>query len=193
VSAIEAPALFELLEHCGALRKGHFLLSSGLHSPAYVQCALLLQEPARARRVGKALARRLRDLGAESVLSPAMGGLILGHEVAAALGVPFRFVERSGGGFELRRGFSLRAGERVVLVEDVVTTGLSTREAAAVAERLGAKVVGYAALLDRGGGGELPGGLCALAQIDFPAYEPGKCPLCADGGVAEKPGSRPGL
>jgi orotate phosphoribosyltransferase len=188
----DAAAVLDLLARSGALRQGHFLLSSGLHSPAYVQCALLLQEPARARRVGRALADRLRDLNADSVLSPALGGVILGHEVAVALAVPFRFVERSGAGFAMRRGFSLNAGERVVLVEDVVTTGLSTREAAAVAESQGAVVAGYGALLDRGGGATLPGGLRSLARLDFPVYEPAQCPLCAGGSVVEKPGSRPG-
>lgn len=119
-------ALRDLLRESGALREGHFLLSSGLHSSGYVQCALLLESPARARRVGEWLAERLAAYRADSVLSPALGGVIIGHETAVALGVPFRFVERREGEFTLRRGFRLAAGERVVVVEDVVTTGKST-------------------------------------------------------------------
>ncbi|MGE5234184.1 MAG: orotate phosphoribosyltransferase, partial [Acidobacteriota bacterium] len=129
---IDERSLRALLEESGALREGHFRLSSGLHSPAYVQCALLLQEPARARRLGGELARRLAEHRPESVLSPALGGVVIGHEVAAALGVPFRFTERQEGAMALRRGFALRGGERVAVVEDVVTTGKSTRECAAV-------------------------------------------------------------
>jgi len=117
-----------LFESCGALRRGHFRLSSGLHSSAYVQCAMLLEAPERAAEMGAALAARLRQHRVESVLSPALGGVIIGHETAAALGVPFRFCERENGAMALRRGFALRDGERVAVVEDVVTTGKSTRE-----------------------------------------------------------------
>ncbi len=120
--------LVRLLEESGALRRGHFQLSSGLHSTAYVQCALLLEDPARARGVGQALAEELRPHHPDSVLSPALGGMIIGHEVAAALGVPFRFTERKGDELGFRRGFTLRPGEQVVIVEDVVTTGRSTLE-----------------------------------------------------------------
>ena len=141
--------VLSLLEACGALRRGHFLLSSGLHSAAYVQCALLLEEPRRARRVGALLAARFSGIEVESVLSPALGGVIVGHEVAAALGVPFRFAERDGERLALRRGFALGAGERVVVVEDVVTTGKSTRETAELALAAGAQVVGIGAILDR--------------------------------------------
>ncbi len=124
-----------LLEESGALRRGHFLLSSGLHSTAYVQCALLLEDPVRARRVGQDLAEELRAFHPDSIVSPALGGVIIGHEVAAALGVPFRFTERKGDEMGFRRGFGLRQGERVVIVEDVVTTGRSTLETAALATR----------------------------------------------------------
>jgi orotate phosphoribosyltransferase len=185
--------LRELLATSGALREGHFRLSSGLHSPAYVQCALLLEDPARARAVGAALAEPLREHRPDSVLSPALGGVIIGHEVAAALGVPFRFTERAEGTMALRRGFALRPGERVVVVEDVVTTGKSTREAAAVAEQLGALVVAMGAILDRSGGAhEFAVPFAALLALEFPLWEVAVCPLCAAGGVAEKPGSRPG-
>lgn len=182
-----------LLEESGALRHGHFQLSSGLHSPAYVQCALLLELPARARRVGEALAERLRPYRPDSVLSPALGGLIIGHEVAAALGVPFRFTERKEGEMSLRRGFVLRPGERLVVVEDVVTTGRSTREAAAVAQALGASVEAVGAIIDRTAGGNpfaVP--FEALLRLALPNYPAESCPLCAAGGRPEKPGSRPG-
>lgn len=190
--ATEADELLALLEECGALRRGHFLLSSGLHSSAYVQCALLLEEPRRARWVGERLGRRLAGLGADSILSPALGGVIVGHEVAAALGVPFRFVERSGEQLALRRGFALRPGERVVVVEDVVTTGKSTRETMELATALGAVPVGVGAILDRSPAPDpfaLP--FAALGRLELPAYRAQECPLCAAGSAAEKPGSRP--
>jgi orotate phosphoribosyltransferase len=191
--ATDRQRLERMLEESGALRRGHFLLSSGLHSPAYVQCALLLEEPARARRVGGELAGALRDLAPDSVLSPALGGVIIGHEVAAALGVPFRFTERQGERMELRRGFALRPGERVVVVEDVVTTGRSTRETIDVAAGHGAQAVGVGAIIDRTGGRpvfDVP--FRALIALDLPAHAAADCPLCAAGGQAEKPGSRPG-
>ncbi len=187
-----AARLLRLLEESGALRRGHFQLSSGLHSPAYVQCALLLQDPARARAVAAELAARLRPHRLDSVLSPALGGLVIGHEVAAALGVPFRFAEREAGEMTLRRGFTLAAGERVAIVEDVVTTGKSTKETADVATARGAEVVAVGALLDRSGarhGFAVP--FVALAKLDLPAYTPADCPLCRDGQPLAKPGSRP--
>jgi orotate phosphoribosyltransferase len=188
----DAAAWRGLLAACGALREGHFALSSGLHSPAYVQCALLLEDPARARRAGEALARRLADLEPESVLSPALGGVLIGHETAAALRVPFRFTERKDGRMELRRGFHLRPGERVVVVEDVVTTGKSTRETIAVAEAQGARVVGVGAILDRSGGNPFAVALRTLLALDLPTWRPEDCPLCRKGRAPEKPGSRPG-
>ena len=193
VAGLSEAELEALLAESGALRQGHFRLSSGLHSPAYVQCALLLELPERARRVGAALADRLRGLGPESVLSPALGGVIIGHEVAAALGVPFRFTERHEGVMGLRRGFTIAPGERVAVIEDVVTTGKSTRECAAVARALGGDIVAIGSILDRSSGGhgfEPP--YEALLRLDFPTYPPDSCPLCAAGGTAEKPGSRPG-
>jgi orotate phosphoribosyltransferase len=191
-----AAALPALLASSGALLEGHFLLSSGLHSPRYVQCARLLEQPARARRVGEWLGERLRPLGVESVLSPALGGLIIGHEAAAALGVPFRFTERKDGRMELRRGFALRDGERLAIVEDVVTTGKSTLETVEVARALGAEVVAVGAILDRSGGRrpfaraphDLP--FVSLLALDFPTWPAADCPLCREGGRPEKPGSR---
>ncbi|MEO8277710.1 MAG: orotate phosphoribosyltransferase [Thermoanaerobaculia bacterium] len=185
-------ALLRSLEASGALRHGHFLLSSGLHSPAYVQCALLLEEPVRAGDAGRAIAERLRESAPDSVLSPALGGVVIGHEVARALGVPFRFAERDGEGLALRRGFELRAGERVVIIEDVVTTGKSTLETAALAKSRGAIVVGIGAIIDRSGGRhgfEVP--FVALLPLDLPTYKGEDCPLCRDGSTAVKPGSRP--
>lgn len=184
----------ERLEAVGALTRGHFRLSSGLHSPAYVQCARLLEEPRRARAAGAALAELLAGHRPDSVLAPAMGAVIIGHEVAAALGVPFRFTERVEGRMALRRGFALGVGERVVLVEDAVTTGRSTLETAEVARAAAAEVVAVAAIVDRSGGsrpfGELP--FVRLLSLDLPAFDPADCPLCRDGIPAVKPGSRPG-
>ena len=181
-----------LLEESGALSRGHFLLSSGLHSPAYVQCARLLEDPRRARRVGRALARLLASLRPASVLSPALGGLIIGHEVAEALGVPFRFTERKEGTMELRRGFGLEGGERVVVVEDVVTTGRSTLETAQVARAAGGEVVAVGSIIDRTGGGDGPFDVpfFHLLDLDLPTWSAGECPLCAEGGTPVKPGSR---
>lgn len=195
----EARDWLAVLEEARALTRGHFRLSSGLHSPAYVQCARLTEEPRRARRAGEALAAALvARLGEApgSVLAPAMGGLLIGHEVASALGVPFRFTERAAdGAMALRRGFALAPGERVAVVEDVVTTGRSTRETIELAEARGARVVGVGALLDRSGGGEgrspfrVP--FVALARLDLPTWPAEECPRCAAGEPVEKPGSRP--
>lgn len=192
VAGLTEAELEALLAESGALRHGHFRLSSGLHSPAYVQCALLLELPERARRAGAALADRLRGLGPESILSPALGGVIIGHEVAAALGLPFRFTERQDGTMALRRGFTIAPGERVAVIEDVVTTGKSTRECAAVAGALGADVVAIGSILDRSAGRHaFTQPFEALLRLDFPTYPPDACPLCAAGGTPEKPGSRP--
>lgn len=187
-------ALERQLTDCGALLRGHFQLSSGLHSPGYVQCALLLAEPRRAREAGEEIARELAGLGvvADSVLSPALGGVVIGHEVAAALGVPFRFAEREAGELKLRRGFSLAAGERVVVIEDVVTTGKSTLETAALAGAAGAVVTGIGAIIDRSGGRHgftVP--FAALLALELPTWAAQECPLCAAGGAPVKPGSRP--
>jgi orotate phosphoribosyltransferase len=185
--------VMRLLEESGALRRGHFLLSSGLHSTAYVQCALLLEDPVRARRVGSDLAELLRNQHPDSVLSPALGGVIIGHEVAASLGVPFRFTERKGDEMGFRRGFTLHQGERVVIVEDVVTTGRSTLECAALATSKGARVVAIGSIIDRTVGRDpfdVP--FRSLLKLDLPSYPPNECPACRSGAQApEKPGSRP--
>lgn len=189
----EPDEVLRLLKESGALREGHFLLSSGLHSSAYVQCALLLEDPSRARRVGEALAAELADLNPDSILAPALGGLIVGHEVASALDLPFRFTERKDGAMTLRRGFVLKPGERVLIVEDVVTTGRSTRETMDVIRTHGGEVVGVGSILNRSGEDDGPFGdvpYRALAALNLPVYDPEQCPLCAAGGTAEKPGSR---
>lgn len=180
------------LRETGALLEGHFLLSSGLHSAGYVQCALLLQRPRLARQIGERLAERLGGLSPDSILAPAMGGLLIGHEVAAALDLPFRFTERVGEGMALRRGFALAPDERVVLVEDVVTTGRSSREAMSVAEDRGAQIVGAGSILDRTGGTnpfEVP--YVALLALNLPTFGAEDCPLCEAGTPVRKPGSRP--
>ena len=178
----------------GALLEGHFILSSGLRSPRYLQCARVLMDPARAERLAKALAAKLPDdvrgkIGA--VVSPAMGGVIIGHEMGRALGKRAMFVERPEGKFGLRRGFRLDPGERVLLVEDVVTTGLSSREAIAAVEAAGGTVVGAAALVDRSGGGadfDVP--FFPLLRLNVPAYGADALPPELAAIPAEKPGSR---
>lgn len=185
-----------LLAQTGALLTGHFRLSSGLHSSNYVQCALLLEEPKHANAIGKALAERVRAFnvegGAERVVAPALGGVIVGYTVAEALGVPFVFTERKEGQMTLRRGFHLREGERVVIVEDVVTTGKSTRETADVIAKHGGEVVGFASILNRSGKANPfePTQYEALLALDFETYEESACPLCAQGVALDAPGSR---
>jgi orotate phosphoribosyltransferase len=173
------------------LLEGHFRLSSGLHSSGYLQCALVLQHPREAETCGAEIANRVRDLQPAIVLSPALGGIVIGQEVARALGVRAIFAERQDGTLTLRRGFSLDPGERVLVVEDVVTTGGSTRETMAVARSAGATVIGAAAIIDRSGGQQnLDVPFHALATIDLPVYQPEACPLCARGEPVVKPGSR---
>ena len=177
-----------------ALLEGHFILSSGLRSPRYLQCARVLMEPARAERLGAALADKLpADIRSQvdAVVSPAMGGVIIGHEMGRALGKPAMFVERPQGRFELRRGFRLERGERVLLVEDVVTTGLSSREAIAAIGEAGATVVGAAALVDRSNGSaDLGVPFTALIELDVPSYQPDALPPELAAIPASKPGSR---
>ena len=188
---MQSARVLDLFRQCGALLEGHFQLSSGLHTAGYLQCALVLQHPTHAETLGAALSARVADHDAAAVLSPALGGLIIGHEVARAAGVRALFAERRDGALTLRRGFSLDPGERVLIVEDVVTTGGSTRETMAVAQEAGAEVIGAAAVINRGGpdaGFDVP--FAALAEVSWPTYDPAECPLCADGTPLTKPGSR---
>lgn len=177
-----------------ALLEGHFLLSSGLHSPRYLQCARVLMDPARAARLASALVHKLpREIRSaiEIVVSPAMGGIIAGHEVGRALGREAVFVERPSGTFELRRGFRLKAGQKVLLVEDVVTTGLSSREAIAAVEEAGGVVIAAAALVDRSNGSaDLGVPFFPLVQLSVPTYAADALPEELAAIPAEKPGSR---
>jgi orotate phosphoribosyltransferase len=193
--------LLQLFETAGAIRHGHFELSSGRHSDTYVQCALVLQYPHFAEKLGKALAALFSDARIDAVVSPALGGVIIGQEVARALpaprdtiggGVPALFVERDGSGtMTLRRGFTLKPDQHVLVVEDVWTTGGSTEEAIHVVQEAGGRVVAAGALIDRSGGAiEFPVESNALIQMKIDSYEPEDCPLCRQGNVAVKPGSR---
>ena len=184
-------AVLDLFRQSGALLEGHFRLSSGLHSNRYLQSALVLQHPALAERLGAALAERIRDLRPNAVLSPALGGIVIGQEVGRALGVRALFAERQDGALTLRRGFALSAADRVLVVEDVITTGGSTRETIAVARAAGAAVVGAAGIVDRGGDParvDVP--LHTLVKLEVPAYSADSCPMCAAGQPVVKPGSR---
>jgi orotate phosphoribosyltransferase len=177
-----------------ALLEGHFILSSGLRSPRYLQCARLLMDPSRAERMAQALAAKIPPQLRESidvVVSPAMGGVIIGHEMGRALGRPALFVERPQGVFELRRGFRLEPGQRVLLVEDVVTTGLSSREAIEAVEKAGGRVIAAAALVDRSNGtADLGVPFTPLIRIDVPAYSADQLPPELEALPAIKPGSR---
>lgn len=177
-----------------ALLEGHFILSSGLHSPKYLQCARVLMDPARAARLASALANTIPEdirSSIDVVISPAMGGVIIGHEVGRALGREAFFVERPTGTFELRRGFRLDAGQKVLLVEDVVTTGLSSREAMKAIEEAGGEVIAAASLVDRSSGkADLGVPFFPLIRIDVPTYDAANLPPELSAIPAEKPGSR---
>jgi len=190
-------SLLRLFEERGALLQGHFLLSSGLHSPRYLQCARVLMDPGLATRLGAGLAERLLPLcGGRppgAVVAPALGGVLVAHEVARALGCRGLFTERQDGGMTLRRGFSLDEGEPVVVVEDVITTGGSTREVMAAIGARGAKVVAAGSLVDRSGGtADLGVPRTSLLELEVPTFAADACPLCAAGSKPEKPGSRAG-
>ena len=189
---MESSAVLHSFRAAGALLEGHFRLSSGLHSGGYLQCALVLQHPRQAAALGSALADRVRDLGVTVVLSPALGGVVIGHEVARALDVRALFAERQDGALALRRGFAIGRDDHVLVVEDVITTGKSTRETMEVARAAGATVVGVAAIIDRGGATDLGVPAHTLATVALPAFDPASCPLCAQGLPLVKPGSRPG-
>ena len=193
----QAESILELFRSTGAYLQGHFRLTSGLHSSEYLQCALVLQHPAAAEKLGRLLAAELRSLAGgkiDLVVSPALGGVIIGHEAARALGTRFLFTERDSatGKMTLRRGFTAGAGETAVVVEDVITTGGSTRDVVEALRAAGAKVAAAGSIIDRSGGQAGVGvPRVALATLQVVAHHPEGCPLCARGILVVKPGSRP--
>ncbi|HWQ73582.1 MAG TPA: orotate phosphoribosyltransferase [Desulfitobacteriaceae bacterium] len=187
----KTPDVLEIFKQSGALLQGHFRLTSGKHSAQYMQCAQVLQYPHLATQLGAELAKAWQGQGIRTVIGPAMGGIIVAHEVAGALGVRALFTERENGVMSLRRGFSLSPGEKVLVVEDVITTGGSVREVLAVVRELGAEPVGVGVLVDRSGGKQSFGvPLTSLLQLNIEAFEPEQCRLCAEGIPVVKPGSR---
>ena len=192
MAPVSVDSVLDRFRRVGALLEGHFRLTSGLHSAGYMQCALVLQHPREAEALGLALADRTRHLEPDVVISPALGGVIIGQEVARALGARAIFAERQERTLTLRRGFAIEPRERVLVVEDVVTTGGSTRETIEVARAAGGIVVGAASIIDRSGGtAALDVPLHSLVELSLPAYGPEACPFCAAGAPIVKPGSRP--
>ena len=193
----QAESVLELFRSTGAYLTGHFRLTSGLHSPQYLQCALVLQHPAHAERLGRMIADALRALAPEPValvVSPALGGVVIGHEVARALGARFLFTERdpATSKMTLRRGFTVTPGETAVVVEDVVTTGGSTRDVVETLQAAGVRVLAAASIMDRSGGrADVGVPRTALVTLHVAAHYPEECPLCAQGMPLVKPGSRP--
>ncbi len=183
--------ILEQFRESDALLDGHFILSSGLHSPQYLQCALALQYPPDAARFARAIAEKLAVEEFETVASPAIGGLVIGYETAKALNVRFIWTERQDGEMTLRRGFSVKENEKILVVEDVITTGGSTRECIEALEKQGSKVIAAASIIDRSGGAADVGvPRIALATLEVPSYTPEDCPMCHRGIEAVKPGSR---
>lgn len=178
------------LDETGAMLEGHFILSSGLHSNRYVQCAKLLMHPAQAEWAAMELAKEFLSIDVDLVVSPAIGGIVIGQEVAEHLNVPHIFVEKVNGVPTLRRGFEIPRGAKVVVVEDVVTTGKSTREVMRVIEESGGVVVAACGIVNRGGGETLDVPFHALVKLQIEVFEPSECPLCASGITLVKPGSR---
>ncbi|MBX7170327.1 MAG: orotate phosphoribosyltransferase [Pyrinomonadaceae bacterium] len=183
-----------ILEHfreTNALLEGHFILSSGLHSPNYLQCALALQYPIDAAKFGRAIAEKIQDQQFDTVASPAIGGLVIGYAVAQALNVRFIWTERQDGVMTVRRGFTVKENEKILVVEDVITTGGSTRECISALEKLGGKVMAAASIIDRSNGvADVGVPRVALVAMEVPSYKPEDCPMCAQGEIAVKPGSR---
>lgn len=187
---IDEAELKAYLASSGAFLEGHFLLSSGLHSPNYVQCAQALKSPAWAGKMGAALAAGWTGPKPDLILSPAMGGLIIGHETARAFGVDFIFTERENNAMTLRRGFSIPKGAKLIIVEDVFTTGKSTLETAVVAAAAGAQTVGAMSVINRMGEKTLPFHALSLLRLALSTHQPEACPLCRAGLPLVKPGSR---
>jgi orotate phosphoribosyltransferase len=191
--SLRSEEVIQKFRETGALLEGHFILTSGLHSAIYLQCALVLQQPRQAEDFGRDIAEHFQTETIQTVASPAIGGLIIGHEVARALGARFIWTEREAGKMVLRRGFSVSPGERILVVEDVVTTGGSTRETVAALQANGANVVGAASIIDRSSGkAEVGVPRIALATLDVASVDPADCEACRRGEPAIKPGSRKG-
>lgn len=191
LTMISEKEVLDIFKKCGALLTGHFELSSGLHSPQYLQAALVLQYPEYAERLCSELAESFRDIKIDLIAAPALGGIIVAYEVARALGVRAVFAERVGGKLTLRRGFPIKEGEGTLVVEDVVTTGKSTQETIEVVKSYGGIIKGIGALVDRSGGKtifEFP--FKSLLTLTIPTYEPNACPLCKQGSIPIKSGSR---
>jgi orotate phosphoribosyltransferase len=188
---MNANEVIETFKRTGALLEGHFILSSGLHSPIYLQCAIALESTTVAMEFGAAIAERLKNQQIETVASPAIGGIVIGYEVARQLRARFIWTEREEGGMTLRRGFTVHQGEQMLVVEDVITTGGSTRETIEALSRAGAKVVAAASIIDRSGGkADVGVPLFSLASLDVPSVNSSDCQLCKDGRPPNKPGSR---
>jgi len=188
---LNAEQVIDQFKATGALLEGHFQLSSGLHSTVYLQCALVLQFPERAEAFGRALAEKFQGQGIQLVASPAIGGIVIGHEVARALGARFVWTERDAGQMTLRRGFTIAPGEKTLIVEDVITTGGSTRETIDAVRKAGAEVVGAASIIDRSGGSADVGvPLSSLASLRVLSVESSVCDACKLGEPVVKPGSR---
>jgi len=182
--------IVRIFVHSGAILHGHFGLSSGLHSDTYLQCAKVLQKPPRAARLCRELARRWKRRRIDAVIGPAYGGIILAYELARSLGARALFTERVNGRMTLRRGFEIHREERILVAEDVITTGGSVREVIDVAREMGGKVIGVASLVERGGGASLPVPFGTLLKVRPRQYEPRECPLCKAGIPLVVPGSR---
>ncbi len=188
---MNSESILEHFRQTDALLEGHFILSSGLHSPKYLQCALALQYPTDAEKFGRRIAEHYADRNIETVASPAIGGLIIGYAVAQALNVRFIWTERENARMTVRRGFSVKENERILVVEDVITTGGSTRECIAALESHGAKIVAAASIIDRSNGAADVGvPRISLVSLEVPSFQPENCPLCENGEQAIKPGSR---
>jgi orotate phosphoribosyltransferase len=188
---LQADDVIQKFRNTGALLEGHFILTSGLHSAVYLQCALVLQHPLVAEEFGRAIADQFRAQQISTVASPAIGGIVIGHEVARALGARFIWTERQNGAMVLRRGFTVSPGERILVVEDVVTTGGSTRETIAALHASGAEVIAAASIIDRSAGqADVGVPRLALATLDVPSVTPAACEACKQGKPAIKPGSR---
>jgi orotate phosphoribosyltransferase len=190
-SIMTSDQVLDIYKSTGALLTGHFLLSSGLHSEKYLQSALVLQQPDIATRLCAALAGYFQNSRIEVVIAPALGGVFVSHETARALGVRAIFAERVNGELTLRRGFTIRRGERVLVVEDVITTGKSTKETIKVVQEAGGEVIAAASLVDRSNGkADIGVPYKSLVTLDVPTYAPESCPLCKSGSTPIKPGSR---